>query len=64
MRIGDEMRVECWGDEWVALDGEGVVDTLRWQAMYDGGPYVNDLMIRFHARGVLRVRRLVLGPEG
>jgi hypothetical protein len=64
VRIGDEMRVECWGDEWVALDGGGVVGTLRWQAVYDGRPYVNGMMIRFPARGVLRARRLMLGSEG
>jgi hypothetical protein len=63
VRIGDELRVERRGDEWVALDDEGVVGTLRWRTSDDGKPDVNGMVIRFPARGVLRVRRLVVGPD-
>ncbi|WP_141437070.1 hypothetical protein [Blastococcus aggregatus] len=64
MRIGDELRVERRGDGWVALDDEGVVGTLRWLASRDGKPDMNGLMLRFPAHGVLRVRQLVVGPDG
>ena len=64
VRIGDELRVERRGDEWVELDDEGVVGTLRWLAAHDGRPDVNGMMIRFPACGILRVRRLVVGPDG
>jgi hypothetical protein len=64
LRIGDELLVERRGDEWVALDNEGAVGTLRWRASQDGKPDVDGLVLRFPARGMLRVRRLVLGPDG
>jgi hypothetical protein len=64
VRIGDELLVERREDEWVALDDEGVVGTLRWLAVHDGRPDVNGMMIRFPASGVLHVRRLVVGPDG
>ena len=38
VRIGDELRVERRADEWVAMDDEGAVGTMRWQAVYDGKP--------------------------
>ncbi|MCW2682159.1 MAG: hypothetical protein JWP33_72 [Blastococcus sp.] len=60
LRIGDERR----GDEWVALDGDGVVGHLRWLAVDDGRPDVNGMVIRYPARGVLQVQRLVIDPEG
>jgi hypothetical protein len=64
LRIGDELHVERRGEEWVALDGEGVVGHLRWLAVDDGRPDVNGMVIRYPARGVLRVRRLLLDAEG
>jgi hypothetical protein len=64
LRIGNELQVERRGDEWVALDGEGVVGHLRWLAVDDGRPDVNGMVIRYPARGALRVRRLVIDPEG
>jgi hypothetical protein len=68
VRIGDELRVERRGDEWVALDDEGVVGHLRWTAAMDGEPVsyaeTQGPWIRLPARGVLLVRRLVLGVDG
>lgn len=64
VRIGDDLIVERRGAEWVALDYEGVVlGHLRWLASQDGKPDVNGLVLRYPARAVLRVRRLVLGPD-
>jgi hypothetical protein len=64
LRIGDEVRVERREDGWVAVDAEGVLGHLRWQAAYDDRPDVNGMMIHFSARGILRVRRLVLDADG
>jgi hypothetical protein len=64
LRIGDQVHVERRGDEWVAVDDEGVLGHLRWQAAYDGRPDVNGMMIHFPAHGILRIRRLVLDAEG
>ena len=68
MRIGDELRVERQGDEWVALDDEGVIGHLRWRASSEGKPVVygqtDGPLIRLPARGILRVRRLVLDALG
>ncbi len=64
VRIGDELCVERSGNEWVALDDEGVLGTLRWLAGDDGRPDVNGLILRFPACGVLRVQRLLLDRTG
>jgi len=58
VRLGDELSVERRGDEWVALDDEGVVGTLRWLAVHDGRPDVNGVVIRFPTRGVLLEGRI------
>jgi hypothetical protein len=41
-----------------------VVGHLRWLAAGDGKPDVNGLTIRYAAQSVLRIRRLVVGPNG
>lgn len=64
IRMGDELRVERQRDEWVALDDQGVIGHLRWQAAQDGKPDVLGVIIRYPKRGVLRVRRLLLDAHG
>jgi hypothetical protein len=65
VRIGDELRVERRSDEWVALDDEGVLGHLRWRPAEDGKVHpVTGVVIRLPVRGVLRIRRLVVGSDG
>lgn len=65
VRIGDRLRIERLGDQWVVSDADGRLGILRWRSSDHGRRHaVTGKEVRLPHAGTLHVQRLVLNAEG